>query len=103
MRKRFWNWVLSFFRKKQSSTIEKTPYAKRIVKPGQVVWECDLKTGSVVKAEIVEMPWVDKKGRERKVREVVMKKGCIYELALNGDNAVRKFEQRILVLSNKSK
>lgn len=99
---RFWKWVLSFFRKKQTA-IEKTPYAKRIVKPGQVVWECDLKTGDVVKAEIVELPWIDGKGRERKIREVVMKKGCIYEIALNGDNAVRKFEQRIVAATKKNK
>jgi hypothetical protein len=102
MIKRFWNWVLSFFRKKQT-VVEKTPYAKRIVKPGQLVWECDLKTGDVVKAEIVELPWVDLKGRKRNIREVVMKKGCIYEIALNGENAVRKFEQRIIEISKKSK
>lgn len=99
--KKIWKWLFSFFRKKQTA-IEKTPYAKRIVKPGQVVWECDLKTGDVVKAEIVELPWIDKKGRKRKVREVVMKKGCIYEIALNGDNAVRKFEQRIVAATKKN-
>ena len=98
---RFWNWCLSFFRKKQTA-LEKTPYAKRIVKPGQLVWECDLKTGDVAKAEIVELPWIDLKGRERTIREVVMKKGCIYEIALNGDNAVRKFEQRIVAATKKN-
>jgi len=100
MIKRFWNWVLSFFRKKQT-VLEKTPYAKRIVKAGQVVWECDLKTGDVVKAHIVELPWIDRKGKKRIHREVVMKKGCIYQIALNGENAVRKFEQRILEISKK--
>jgi len=69
---------------------------RRVIQPGQCVWECELKTGEVRKAEVVVCPWIDKQGNEMILREAIVKKGCIYEVALNGGNAVKKFESRIV-------
>lgn len=94
----FWLWVVSFFRKKKAIA-EKQPIATRIIKPGVLVWECDLISGDVRKADVKKTDRVDAKGRTRVKREVIVNKDCIYELAIDGDNAVRKFENRILAMA----
>ena len=99
--KRFKIWICSFFKKK--AIAEKQPIASRIIKPGVIVWECDIVSGDVRKADVNVKLYYDKKGRERKKREVVVNKNCIYELAIDGDNAVRKFENRILAMAKSKK
>jgi hypothetical protein len=95
--KRFWNWFCSFFRK--TATITKQPVATRIISKGVLIWECELASGDVRKAVVKELEYVDRKGRTRTKREVVMHDGCIYDFAVNGENAVRKFENRILAIA----
>lgn len=99
--KRFWNWLCAFFNK--SEKIAKQPVASRIISKGVLVWECELSSGDVRKATVKELLFVDKKGRTRKKREVVMLDGCIYDFAVNGENAVRKFENRILAAAKSKK
>lgn len=99
--KRLKAWISSFYKKKAIAV--KQPIASRIIKPGVIVWECDLISGDVRKADmIVKSSW-DKKGRERKKREVIINKNCIYEFAIDGENAVRKFENRILAMAKTKK
>jgi hypothetical protein len=74
----------------------KSPVKKYIIKHRQKVWECNIETGSIHKAEVLAIPSFDRKGKPCIKRELVMKPNCLYEFALNGENAVRKFEQRIL-------
>lgn len=99
---RIWKYIQGkFFNKIEANKY--VPLARRILKPGQVCWECDLLSGNVTKAEVIEMPWTNSNGTQRVIREVVIKRNCIYELAINGDNAVRKFEKRIVELSKNKK
>jgi hypothetical protein len=104
--KRAWEkvivWFFSFFRKKKAIAVNQ-PIATRIIKPGVLVWECDTVSGDVRKAEVKVTSKFDNKGRERKKREVVVKPNCMYELAIDGDNAVRKFENRILAAAKSKK
>ena len=65
---------------------------------GMKVWECDLATGDIVEAEISVTPYIDSKGKSRKNRKVMLRKNCLYEYAINGENATRKFETRIASL-----
>jgi len=98
--KRFYNWFSSFFKKKEVVALR--PVASRIISKGVLIWECELSSGDVRKATVKELVFNDKKGRRRTKREVVMNEGCIYDFAVNGENAVRKFENRILALSKKN-
>jgi len=68
---------------------------KRVI-PGMKVWECDIATGDIREAEINVSSYVDAKGRFRRNRKVIIRKNCMYEYAMNGENAVRKFETRII-------
>lgn len=95
-------WFFSFFRKKKAIAV-KQPIATRIIKPGVVVWECDIVSGDVRKAQVKISSRFDNKGRERKKHEVIVNKNCIYEMAIDGDNAVRKFENRILAMAKSKK
>ena len=92
--RQFISWCKGFFSKKVIAT--KKPIYRKLVQPGMIAWELNQATGAVLKAEVVSMSWVDKKGRNRVRREVMVKENCLYEFAINGENAVRKFEARIL-------
>jgi hypothetical protein len=87
--------LLAFFRKKKPVHNNPIISSKRVI-PGLKVWECDITTGDIIEAEIVVTPYFDSKGRARNNRKVQIKKNCIYEYAMNGENATRKFETRIL-------
>lgn len=89
-----WKWLLSFFGKKSKQESKKLVSRQR-VPAGLIVWQCDLSTGDIEKANVVETSYVDHKGRLRVKREVVLHQNCIYDYAINGENAVRKFESRI--------
>lgn len=95
--KRFTAWISSFYKKK--AIAENQPIATRIIKPGVIVWECDLISGDVRKADVVV------KRRIGKNREVTfsINENCIYEFSLNGTTAVKKFENRILKVAEKIK
>lgn len=77
--------------------VKPEPIARRIIKRGMITWECNLDTGAIEKADMEESFYYVK-GKKRVTRKVVVRKGCIYELAINGENATRKFEARILEL-----
>ncbi len=87
-----WKWLQSRF---FGSIDFKEPVKKYLVHAGQKVWECNLKTGVIEEAEVLALPSKDRKGNPCIKREVVMKPNCIYEFAINGENATRKFENRI--------
>lgn len=93
--KLLWSRLVAFFSKKKP--VHHNPIiAQKRVLPNMKVWECDIATGNIVEAEIMVTPYTDSKGRNRKNRRVMIKKNCIYEYAMNGENATRKFESRIL-------
>jgi hypothetical protein len=99
--KLLWSQFLNLFCKKKP--VRNNPIiARKRVMPGMKVWECDLATGEIVEAEISITPYVDSKGKSRKNRKVLIRKNCMYEYALNGENATRKFETRITSLLQKN-
>lgn len=63
---------------------------------GHTLWELDIKTHRVTKAEFQEQ-YVDfvaaSKGEIAHKKKVVVKDGCDYELALNLKNAVKRFRR----------
>jgi len=69
---------------------------------GMKVWECDLATGDIIEAEIKETRYVLSTGRIRKNYQVLIRENCMYEYAINGENATRKFETRITSLLQKN-
>lgn len=73
----------------------RTPVKEYLYKPGLPLWECNLITGLIVEAEFDMIPAVDRYGIPCIKRKLVMKDKCLYEFAINGENAVRKFEKRI--------
>lgn len=91
--------MLAFFSKKKPVSNNPIISQKRVM-PGLKVWECDITTGDVIEAEVIVTPYVDSKGRSRKNHKVMIKKNCMYEYAMNGENATRKFETRILTHFN---
>lgn len=93
--------VYQWLKNKFFAPVENTPDVKYLVKAGMKLWECNLTTGDIVEADVMAVSSTDKKGNRCLKREVVMKPGCLYEFALNGENATRKFEQKILKLTNK--
>jgi hypothetical protein len=93
--KLLWSQFLNLFRKKKPVRNNLIVSRKRVI-PGMKVWECDLATGEIVEAEISITPYVDSKGKCRKNRKVLIRKNCLYEYAINGENATRKFETRIV-------
>lgn len=97
----FLNWLSGFFGKSKKVNSDKKFVGSKRVPAGVIVWECDLSTGNIEKANVVDCSYVDRKGRRRIRREVALKKNCIYDYAINGENAVRKFEARILAYSQK--
>ena len=87
----------------QSKYFEKStdPIAQRFVKPNIKVWECNLKTGEVKEAQMVKILRYNYFVGELTTNEVVINKNCLYDLAINGLNATRKFEKRIVKLTSK--
>jgi hypothetical protein len=73
----------------------RNPVKEYLYKEGCPLWECDLISGLIVEAEFEMIPAVDTYGILCVKRKLVMKDKCIYEFAINGANAVRKFEKRI--------
>lgn len=84
-----------FSKKNPAIPVQPIVAQKRVVS-GMKVWECDITTGIIVEAEISITLYFDKIGKQRKNRKVLIRKNCIYEYAMNGQNATRKFEARIL-------
>lgn len=78
-------------------------YSTSALLPGMKVWECDLKSGDVVEAEIIEVTRDNYFVGTTTSKEVKMKPKCMYEVAINGENAVRKFEKRIIEFANVKK
>ena len=76
--------------------VENKALAKRVINSGQVVWEADLDTFNVQIADVEKVSYYDSKGKRRIRNKVLLKTNCIYEFAINGENAVRKFEKRIV-------
>ena len=76
--------------------VENKVLAKRVINSGQTVWEADLDTFNVRVADIEKVTYYDSKGKRRTRNKVLLKPNCIYEFAINGENAVRKFEKRIV-------
>lgn len=93
--KLLWSRFLNLFRKKVPLVRNHPIISQKRVMAGMKVWECDLVTGAIVEAEISITPYTDKNGRNRKNRKEMVRKNCIYEYAMNGKNATRKFETRI--------
>lgn len=96
--KLLWSQFLNLFRKKKKVSSPQPIVSQKRVMAGLKVWECDLVTGDILEAEISITPYVDSKGKLRKNRKVMIRKNCIYEYALTGENATRKFETRIKAL-----
>ena len=92
----FLAWIKSLFAKKKKAVSPNEVISSKRVIAGLKVWECDITTGDIIEAEIIVTPYIDSKGRARNNRKVVIKKNCIYEYAMNGENATRKFETRII-------
>lgn len=87
-------WFKNLFTKKKPVNANPVISKKRVMK-GLKVWEADLITGDVVPAEMEITIAFDENGKARRNRKVLIRKNCIYEYALNGENAVRKLELRI--------
>lgn len=96
--KLLWSRFLNLFRKKKPLAKRQSIISQKRVMAGMKVWECDLATGDIVEAEISVTPYIDSKGKSRKNRKVMLRKNCLYEYAINGENATRKFETRIASL-----
>ena len=94
--KLLWFQFLNLFRKKSPVVRNNPIISQKRVMANMKVWECDLVTGDIIEAEISITPYVDSKGKLRKNRKVMIRKNCIYEYAMNGENATRKFETRIV-------
>lgn len=93
--------IYQYFKNKFFAPVASAEPVKRyVLKSGQKVWECNLTTGDITEAEIIAIPTTDKRGNQAIKREVVMNPNCLYEFALNGENAVRKFESRIKEIYN---
>lgn len=93
--------LYQWLKNKFFAPVEITPHMRYLVKSGMKLWECNLSTGDIVEADVVGVSYVDKKGNPFVKREVAMKPGCMYEFAINGENATKKFEKKILKLTNK--
>lgn len=87
-------WFKNLFAKKKPVHHNAIVSKKRVMN-GLKVWEANLATGDVIPAEIETTTFFDANGRMRKNRKVLIRKNCIYEYALNGENACRKLELRI--------
>jgi len=87
-------WFKNLFAKKKPVSNNRIIFKKRVMK-GLQVWEADLITGDVVQAQMEITISFDEAGHERKNRKVLIRENCIYEYAINGENAVRKLEKRI--------
>lgn len=96
------SWIKSLFLKKKRIHTNPIVTKKRVMK-GLKVWEADLTTGDVVPAEMEITISFDTNGKSRRNRKVLIKKNCIYEYALNGENACRKLETRIANIIQASK
>lgn len=88
-------WLKNLIAKNKPLPVNPIIYKKRVMS-GLQVWEADLITGDVVPAKMEITISFDEDGRERKNRKVLIRKNCIYEYAINGENAVRKLEKRII-------
>ena len=65
--------------------------------PGQKCWQYNFKTGKVTEAEyqMQNISYIragEKNGVHRKIK---MNTDCIYEVAINKENAIRKFRKKI--------
>lgn len=90
---RIWKWLQS----KWFAPIDlRNPVKEYLFKAGFLLWECNLITGEITEAEFEMVPEIDRKGNICTKRKLMMKEKCLYEFAINGENAVRKFEKRIL-------
>lgn len=90
---RVWKWL----QHKWFAPIDlRTPVKEYLFKPGLQLWECNIETGDIVEAEFEMVSGFDKRGNKCIKRKLVMKDKCLYEFAINGENATRKFEKRIL-------
>lgn len=74
---------------------EPQPVRRYPIHKGMKVYKCDLNDPDylVVEAEVKK---IENEHGEVVSQQVVIEKGCIYELAINTENAVRKMEKRIL-------
>lgn len=73
--------------------IEKQVIHQRLrPKPGQKVWELDLNTGLIGEAKIEQVSATIKGSVHKKI---IMRPGCIYEVAINAKNADKKFLRRL--------
>lgn len=95
-------WFRNLFTKKKPVNHQTVISKKRVMK-GLTVWEANLITGDVVPAEMEVTNSFDTNGRLRKNRKVLIRKNCIYEYAMNGENAVRKLEVRIAAIVKAAK
>ena len=93
-----WKYIQSKFFDKKAG-----PIVTGNLMPGMKVWECNISTGEIVEAEIVEVTRDNYFVGSITSKEVVMKPNCMYEFALRGEGAVKKFEKRILEALNKQK
>lgn len=95
---RIWKFIQNRFFDKSAKR-----YVSSALMPGMKVWECNLITGDVVEADIIEVVRENYFVGTTTTKEVNMKPKCMYEVAINGQNAVRKFEKRIVELSKNKK
>ena len=63
-------------------------------RPGQKVWELDLKTNFIEPAKIEDDVTYDA-GMRRVRKKVIMREGCLYEVAINQKNADKRFVKRV--------
>jgi hypothetical protein len=93
-----WKFIQSkFFDKKVG------PIVTGHLRPGMKVWECNISTGTVTEADIIEITRDNYFTGTCTSKEVKIQPNCMYEVAINGQNAVKKFEKRILENLNKQK
>jgi hypothetical protein len=69
------------------------------IRPGQKIWELDLVTKEIREAEYEKAPanfaTVVNGGVSPIRHQLIVRENCLYEVALNGNNARRKFLDRL--------
>lgn len=95
---RIWKWLQARFHAPIVFPVKSYTY-----KPGMPLWQCNLQTGEIVKAVFEETHSVDFSGKKSVARKLIMNENCLYEFAMNGENATKKFEKRIVEFFNTKK
>jgi hypothetical protein len=82
---------------------ELTKVGSRRIRRGHTLFKLDLNVMEITVAPVHRKVVIELDGKPKKIQDLYMEPGCIYESALNVKNVVKKFDKIILKLMRNRK